>query len=58
VTIAARKAAVFKPSKELSERINGAVAPGGERVGASAHDDLPSAEPSAESAKVHGDKIT
>jgi DNA-binding protein HU-beta len=44
MTIAARSVAVFKPSKELADRVNTAQ-PGGV------------AEPADESAKVHGDKI-
>ncbi|HYO83974.1 MAG TPA: HU family DNA-binding protein [Bryobacteraceae bacterium] len=44
MTIAARKAAVFKPSKEIADRLNG--------LGS-----VPVAEPSDGSTKVHGDKI-
>ncbi len=56
MTIAARKAAVFKPSKELAERVNRAAMAGHkpEQI----QDTTPVAERSAESAKVHGDKIT
>jgi DNA-binding protein HU-beta len=43
MTIAARKAAAFKPGKELADRINGA--------------ESGSAEPSEGPAKMHGDKI-
>ncbi len=46
MTIAARSVAVFKPSKELSARLNGIV---GDLGGV--------AEPSEGSTKVHGDKI-
>lgn len=45
MTIPARSVAVFKPSKELADRVNTAGAGGG------------AAEPAEESAKVHGDKI-
>ena len=51
LTIAARNVAVFKPSRELAERVNGmgtSAASGGS---------MSSAEPREESAKVHGDKI-
>jgi DNA-binding protein HU-beta len=47
MTIAARNVAVFKPSKELSGRLNGTA------QDASVDD----AEPSEGSRKVHGDKI-
>jgi DNA-binding protein HU-beta len=53
ITIAARNVAVFKPSKELSERLNG----GSENE---AGDDVTAdtgSKPSDDSAKVHGDKI-
>lgn len=43
MTIAARKAAAFKPGKELAERINGAA--------------QPDAEPGDGPSKAHGDKI-
>jgi nucleoid DNA-binding protein len=56
MTIAARKVAVFKPSKELAERVNGKSAAAGESK--AAQDDMPEAEPSSGSTKVHGDKIT
>ncbi len=51
ITIAARNAAVFKASKELAQRVN-------ERMGTDgpAHD-VEHAQPSEESAKLHGDKI-
>lgn len=49
MTIAARNVAVFKPSKELSGRLNG----GSDDT----TDDDTSAQPSEESAKLHGDKI-
>ena len=44
ITIAARKAVVFKPSKELTERVSGK---------AQGH----AGEPSDGSAKLHGDKL-
>ena len=46
MTIAARNVAVFKPSKELSGRVNGAAGGGQE-----------AAQPGQGSAKVHGDKL-
>lgn len=46
-TIAARKVAVFKPSKELAGRLNGT--PGSEAD--------TGAQPSSESLKLHGDKL-
>jgi integration host factor alpha subunit len=49
ITIAARRVAVFKPSKELTERLNSARA---EPTSGGAV-----AEPSEASAKLHGDKI-
>ena len=51
LTIAARKVAVFKPSRELAERVNG---PG---TSAASGGSIPSAERSEGSAKVHGDEI-
>jgi hypothetical protein len=53
MTIAARNVAVFKPSKELTGRINGSSED-------EAGDEFTTdgqAEPSEGSAKVHGDKI-
>ena len=53
MTIAARNVAVFKPSKELSGRLNGSSE-------TEAGNDVTTAEvaqPSESSAKVHGDKI-
>ena len=47
MTIAARNVAVFKPSKELSARVNGTAL----------KDDDVIAEPGEGSLKVHGDKI-
>jgi DNA-binding protein HU-beta len=47
MTIAARNVAAFKPSKELSGRLNGTAQDGVDDV----------AEPSEGSTKVHGDKI-
>lgn len=48
LTIAARKVAAFRPSQELTSRING-TAKGATETG--------EAQPSDGSAKVHGDKI-
>jgi DNA-binding protein HU-beta len=48
MTIAARKVAVFKPSKELADRLKG-------QTGGQPSDGT--AEPSDGPAKVHGDKI-
>ena len=50
MTIAARNAAVFKPSKELTGRLNGGLAEDGASNEAVGH-------PSEGSLKVHGDKI-
>jgi DNA-binding protein HU-beta len=50
MTIAARNVAGFKPSKELSSRLNGTASGAGEEA-----DTI--AQPSEGSAKVHGDKI-
>ena len=54
MTIAARNVAVFKPSKELSGRLNG-----GSDAEASDEPNIgdESAQPSSGSAKVHGDKL-
>jgi DNA-binding protein HU-beta len=53
MTIAARNVAVFKPSKELSGRLNGSSEnQAGNDVTADG-----AAQPSEGSAKVHGDKI-
>jgi len=55
LTIAARNVAVFKPSKELSGRLNG-VSEEGEEAG----DGVTAgtmAEPSEGSLKIHGDKL-
>ena len=52
MTIAARKVAVFKPGKELADRLKGQI-DGQPRDIASEE----SAEPSEGSLKVHGDKI-
>jgi len=54
MTIAARKVAVFKPSKELSSRLNGTSEDGDDAGGANT-DTV--AEPQQSSLKVHGDKI-
>ena len=51
ITIAARNAAVFKPSKELAQRVNGTMATDGPA------DDAEHAQPSEGSTKLHGDKI-
>jgi|tagenome__1003787_1003787.scaffolds.fasta_scaffold15932189_1 DNA-binding protein HU-beta len=50
MTIAARNAAVFKPSKELTGRLNGGLAEGDTANDVVGH-------PSEGSLKVHGDKI-
>jgi DNA-binding protein HU-beta len=49
LTIAARNVAVFKPGRELSDRVNGIRAEGGTTAD--------SAQLSEGSAKVHGDKL-
>jgi hypothetical protein len=54
MTIAARKVAAFKPSKELSARMNG-VTDAAEGAGETTADIV--AQPSEGSAKSHGDKI-
>lgn len=56
MTIAARKAVAFKPSKELAERVNGTTTR--EPNPSEGDEGAPSAEPSSGSAKVHGDKIS
>ena len=53
MTIAARKAVVFKPGRELAARVNGTTAGSDGAAG----DSAPHAEPGEGSAKVHGDKI-
>jgi DNA-binding protein HU-beta len=53
MTIAARNVAVFKPSKELSGRLNGTSADREEDGGT----DTKIAQPQEGSAKIHGDKI-
>ena len=55
LTIAARNVAVFKPSKELSARLNGTVQGSGDAGGADTADTV--AQPSEGSTKIHGDKI-
>jgi len=55
LTIAARKAAVFKPSKELSSRLNGPAGDGDE-VGAGITANT-GAQLQHGSEKVHGDKL-
>jgi len=54
MTIAARNVAVFKPSKELSGRLNGTTEDGDQTGGVNA-DSV--AEPQEGSLKVHGDKL-
>ena len=56
ILIPARKAAVFKPSKELTERINGTAA-ADEGQEPATLDNLPTAQPSDAPAKLHGDKL-
>jgi DNA-binding protein HU-beta len=53
MTIAARNVAVFKPSKELSARLNG-TATGREEPGGTNNT---VAQPQEGSAKIHGDKL-
>ena len=53
ITIAARNVAVFKPSKELSGRLNGTSADRPEDGGT----DTKISQPQEGSAKIHGDKI-
>jgi DNA-binding protein HU-beta len=53
MTIAARNVAVFKPSKELSSRLNGTSE---DEAGTGVTTDTV-AQPSQGSAKIHGDKI-
>lgn len=55
LTIAARNVAVFKPSKELCGRVNGATQDDGEARGTATADTV--AQPSEGSTKIHGDKI-
>jgi DNA-binding protein HU-beta len=55
LTIAARNVAVFKPSKELSGRLNGITQEGGEALDTAKADAV--AQPSEGSTKIHGDKI-
>jgi DNA-binding protein HU-beta len=54
LTIAARNVAVFKPSKELSGRLNGTPVNGDKADGST---DNTVAQPQQGSSKVHGDKI-
>jgi DNA-binding protein HU-beta len=54
LTIAARSVAVFKPSKELAERVNRA---GSKEAGSQADPDTLHAQVSEGPAKAHGDKI-
>ena len=51
LTIAARKVAVFKPGRELAERVNRTA------TSAASGGSIPSEERSEGSAKMHGDKI-
>jgi nucleoid DNA-binding protein len=51
LTIAARNVAVFKPAKELAQRVNGSMSTDDQP------DDMKHAQLSDGSAKVHGDKI-
>jgi len=53
MTIAARNVAVFKPSKELSRRLNGTSEDADDAGGVNTD----TAEPQQSSLKVHGDKI-
>lgn len=55
ITIAARNVAVFKPSKELSAKLNGAAQ--GSPEAALAHTADGGAQLSDESTKIHGEKI-
>ena len=55
LTIAARNVAVFKPSKELSSRLNGTAADSGETGDDVTADTV--AHPTEGSTKIHGDKI-
>ena len=57
LTIAARKVAVFKPGKELAASVNEGQAAGDENGEPSAGDNMPAAQASTASAKVHGDKL-
>jgi nucleoid DNA-binding protein len=56
ITIAARNVAVFKPSKELSGRLNGASEDEAEAEAGDVNIDT-LAQPQQGSEKVHGDKI-
>jgi integration host factor beta subunit len=57
ITIAPRNVVVFKPSKELAGRVNGGAIIGDVPDGATSVDDIPAAQLSEGSAKVHGDKL-
>jgi nucleoid DNA-binding protein len=57
LTIPAKRVAVFKPSKELADRVNATSAAGDKATELSAVESTPTAQPSEGSAKVHGDKI-
>jgi DNA-binding protein HU-beta len=54
LTIPAKKVALFKPSKELAQRVNGTSA---SDQASAPEEDGPVAQLSEGSAKVHGDKI-
>ena len=56
LTIAARNVAVFKPSKELVERVN-RTTPSDRAADDGTLDSMPNAQLSDGSAKVHGDKM-
>jgi len=57
ITIAARHVAVFKPSKELSGRLNGTPDDGADGAEAGGLSTDIVAQPQQGSEKVHGDKI-
>ena len=63
LTIPAKRVAVFKPSKELADRVNATSAPVDEATELATAESTPTAQssedsqPSEGSAKVHGDKI-
>jgi DNA-binding protein HU-beta len=54
LTIPAKKVALFKPSKELAQRVNGTSAPD---QASAPEEDGPVAQLGEGSAKVHGDKF-
>jgi DNA-binding protein HU-beta len=57
MTIPAKSVAVFKPGKELADRVNATSAPGDESTEPAAAESMPVAQPSEGPAKLHGDKI-